>query len=106
MAEAVKIELYRPSNGTEGDGFFSAWCMRCARDKTMSEGKNYDDCGPGEVCELIGNSMAFDVDDPKYPQEWRYGANGPECTAFVPVGQDIPRERCAHTIDMFGTDIH
>jgi hypothetical protein len=66
--------LYRPSNGTEGEGFMSRHCYQC----------KHDDGGIGErVCEIIGNTMAYDVTDAEYPVEWCYGADGkPTCTKF------------------------
>lgn len=72
------INFYRPSNGTEGDGFMSRHCYQC----------KHDDGGIGErVCEIIGNTMAYDIDEPEYPTEWRYGEDGrPTCTKFEPEG--------------------
>jgi hypothetical protein len=69
-----KIELYRPSNATEGDSFMSSHCYQC----------KHDDCGIGEkVCDIIGNTMVYDIRDPEYPTEWRYGIDGmPTCTRF------------------------
>lgn len=93
------VTLYRPSSGTEGEAFFATWCSHCKRDLSMSEGKDLDTCGPGEVCELIANSMAFDIDHEGYPKEWIYGADGrPRCLAFEHKGRPY---RCPHTIDMF-----
>lgn len=98
-------EKYRPSNGTEGDCFFSHWCSKCARDKHMSEGVAFEDCLDGEdgdLCEIIGKTFLHDVEDQEYPVEWQYGKDGqPCCTAFVPKGQPIPQDRCKHTVDMF-----
>lgn len=95
-------EKYRPSNGTEGDCFFAAWCRRCARDAAMREGADIDQCDDNERCEIIGNSMAFDIGDPEYPVEWQYGKDGqPCCTAFVHAGDPVPAPRCAHTQDLF-----
>lgn len=94
-------EKYRPSSGTEGDGFFATWCMKCARDKSMSEGKDYDLCAPEEICPIIDNTFAYEVDDPKYPVEWIHDETGPKCTAFIPAEQGMTPERCALTIDMF-----
>lgn len=91
---------YRPSNGTEGECFFEAWCRFCARDKAMSEGKNYDECDDNEVCQIIADTFAYDVDDPKYPKEWIVKSDGPTCTAFIQAGQPIPL-RDELTIDMF-----
>lgn len=72
--QTIKIEKYRPSNGTEGDGFMSRHCYQC----------KHDDGGIGEtVCEIIGDTMAYDVDDEQYPDAWRYDAKGcPTCTKF------------------------
>ncbi len=93
------VTLYRPSSGTEGESFFTNWCSHCVKDKPLSEGKWFDDCGPGEVCDLIGNSMAFDIDHELYPKEWIYGADGrPQCLAFEPKGKPY---RCPKTVDMF-----
>ena len=40
-------------------------------------------------------------EDPEYPQEWQYDAQGqPCCTAFIPEDQPIP-VRCTNTPDMF-----
>lgn len=86
-----KILKYRPSSGTEGEWFFSRWCRRCERDR-------HED----DRCEIIGMTMAHDVDEPEYPVEWQYGADEtPCCTAFVPEGQPAPPDRCPHTVDMF-----
>lgn len=102
MLKARAGEKYQPSNGTEGECFFEGWCCRCARDKAMSEGKDYDSCSDDEICEIIGATMRFNVEDPDYPKEWIYGADGqPMCSAFVPVGDKIVF-RDPLTVDMFG----
>jgi len=95
-------QKYRPSNGTEGEIFMGAWCCKCARDKAMLEGEPFDECDDDELCPIIANTFAFNVDDPEYPKEWTYGADGqPCCTAYVYPGEQIPRPRCELTIDMF-----
>lgn len=66
------IKKYRPSNGTEGDGFQAEWCYRCTKDNHHTE----------EYCPILGNTMAFEVEDPEYPEEWRYTEDGHVCTAF------------------------
>jgi len=79
MAERMKEragESYRPSNGTEGEIFMSAFCSKCKHDnldpKTYSGG-----------CEIIGLTMAFDTNDAEYPREWIIDSDGqPTCTAF------------------------
>lgn len=69
MPDAV---AYRPSNGAEGDWFFSRWCDRCAR----NEGG----------CLIAEATMLFRVTDAEYPPEWRTdAASGPRCTDFEPV---------------------
>lgn len=95
-------KLYRPSNGTEGCCFYEAWCSNCHRDKPMSEGKDYDICDESEVCQIIADTMAYDIDHPKYPKEWIYDKDGnPCCTKFLHVNSEPERERCAFTKDMF-----
>jgi hypothetical protein len=98
-------QKYRPSNGTEGEIFMGCWCCQCARDKAMSEGCVFDECDDNERCDIIANTMAFNVEDDEYPKEWTYGQDGqPCCTAFVPAGDPIPLPRCTATPDMFGDE--
>lgn len=95
-------QKYQPSNGTEGECFFEAWCRQCARDRSMREGDIPDECDDNEVCRIIADTMTYSPEDAEYPNEWQYGKNGqPCCTAFVPAGQPIPAPRDVHTIDMF-----
>lgn len=90
---------YQPSNGTEGEFFFEAWCRGCARDRAMREGDDVNECDDDEVCNLIARSMAFKPGDAEYPAEWQYDKTGqPCCTAFVPAGEPIPTPPCAHTM--------
>jgi len=43
----------------------------------------HDDYEKDKFCEILRNTMAFDVDDPEYPREWIYDESGkPCCTAF------------------------
>lgn len=99
-------EKWRPSNGTEGDLFFASWCFQCARDRSMSEGADYDELDDGDVCEIIPRTFLHDVDAPEYPIEWQYGTDGqPCCTAFHHKdGEPVTHERCKHTADMFTGD--
>jgi len=95
-------QKYQPSNGTEGEIFRDAWCCQCQRDKSMREGADFDECDDDECCDIIANTMAYDVDDPEYPEEWQFGIDGqPRCTAFVEAGQPIPEPRCTKTLDLF-----
>ncbi|PKO49044.1 MAG: hypothetical protein CVU31_02685 [Betaproteobacteria bacterium HGW-Betaproteobacteria-4] len=95
-------EKYRPSNGTEGDLFFAAWCGKCQRDKAMREGCAIEECDDSERCDLIASTMMFDIDEPGYPTEWQYDKTGqPSCTAYIPAGDLLPPQRCEHTQDLF-----
>lgn len=95
-------QKYRPSNGSEGEAFFESWCSECQRDKAMREGAPLEDCDDNERCDIIGDTFAYSVDDPRYPDAWQYGPDGqPRCTAFVEAGQPIPEPKCERTRDMF-----
>lgn len=89
---------YRPGSGTEGMAFDEAWCDHCTRDK---EYRDNPDSDPGFTgCQIIADTFAFDITDPRYPKEWIYGKDGrPCCTAFT----TDPKKpiRCDRTIDMF-----
>lgn len=76
---------YRPSNGTEGEGFMESFCARCERDREFRE------TGIGPGCEIAARSMIFDVKDEHYPDEWTYDeGEKPTCTAFVQIGTRLP----------------
>lgn len=96
-----RIRLYQPSNGTEGEYFFAQWCERCDRDDTMNGRADWEHAE--KVCQIIGDTMAYNITDPEYPKEWRYGRHGPECTAFRPMREPGPSIafRDERTIDMF-----
>lgn len=72
---------YRPSNGTEGDIFQAMWCAHCAK-------RGGPDIRGGDVeemdyCDILAWTMALEIDDPGYPEQWRQdGPSGPRCTAF------------------------
>jgi hypothetical protein len=106
LAESLKDhagEKYRPSNGTEGEVFFGQWCCRCQKDKSMREGCNVDECDDNERCDIIADTMQFNINDDEYPSEWMYGEDGqPCCTAFVASGDERSVFRDPLTIDMFG----
>jgi hypothetical protein len=93
---------YRPHSGTAGIGFFSKWCSNCERDAEQNGRKKWDDCNKDEICPIIADTMAYDVNDPKYPVEWIITANdGAICTNFKPVIREPKPYRCIFTIDMF-----
>lgn len=62
---------YRPSNGEEGIAFMADWCDRCSRDREHGG------------CSIVALTLCLKVDNPEYPSEWVYDADGqPCCTAF------------------------
>lgn len=66
---------YRPSNGSEGEGFMSEFCLQCIHD-------NPDPNSP-KKCEILTATMFFYPTDPEYPKEWIYKDGKPRCTNFV-----------------------
>ena len=75
------MKKYRPSNGTEGQVFYDYWCARCQKDIN-------------EDCPIFAASMAYDIDDERYPKEWVEVEDGPKCTAFErSSGSDNPNRR-------------
>jgi hypothetical protein len=94
---------FQPSNHTVGQSFIAEWCGNCARDKALREGGALDECDDNQRCDIVGRTMAYNVDDTEYPDEWIYDRNGqPCCTAFIPSGDPVPAPRCDHTDDIFG----
>lgn len=90
---------YRPSNGSEGEGFLEAFCFHCARDAAFRDGGPDADSALG--CQILAKMYALDVADPDYPKELIEDERGSRCTAFTedptcPV-------RCDRTIDMFAS---
>jgi len=67
------MQLYRPSNGTEGEAFISRWCDNC-----MREG---DELAP---CHILTATLIFPVTAPEYASQWVRTPAGPRCTAFAP----------------------
>lgn len=94
------IRLYRPSTGTEGACFQEEYCCNCARDLAMNGAKDFDDCKPEELCQIIADTYAYDIGEPQYPKEWIEDENGARCTAFVPVGAEIRPPRCEKTLEL------
>lgn len=100
------VKLYRPSSGTEGECFIADWCYGCKRDRVMNGSVCADDARDEDYCQILGATFRCNTDDPEYPREWRYDADGcPECAAFEAV--DAPEgPSCAVrddvTADLFG----
>jgi len=62
---------YRPSNGSEGEIFFSTYWAACTKSKRS------------DPCEIEGAAMFYQIGDEDYPKQWIYGRDGqPKCTAF------------------------
>lgn len=89
------IELYRPSNGTEGDSFINEWCADCDRHPA--------DIESDDQCEILMATFVCGTDDTEYPDEWRYVDNSPVCTGFRSRDGGMT-SRCNKTIDMFDTN--
>lgn len=71
--------MYKPSNGTEGEIFFSKFCYRC-KNYVYDEETGSDDC----ILNLILAAEINDIDDPDYPDQWTYDKdNKPTCLEFV-----------------------
>lgn len=89
---------YRPSNGLEGDLFYEAWCADCVRDAAIRA-----DPVLGTGCAILAATMAHGLDDPGYPKEWRFGADGqPRCIAHTT--DPAAPWRCAATPDLFASE--
>jgi hypothetical protein len=68
--ESKSGQPYQPSNGMEGFMFIEAFCDRCLHDKCND-------------CEIVARTMAFDIADDEYPEEWIYSEDGwPICTKW------------------------
>lgn len=76
---------YRPSNGSEGEGFTAKFCETCERDRAYRE----DEAQEG--CDILARALIFDIDKPGFPREWTYDEdNNPTCTAYLSPGSQYP----------------
>lgn len=79
---------YRPGNGTEGELFMDAWCANCVKFN-------------GGDCPIVAATLAFDIDEDGYPEEWVFNRKGrPSCTAYS-EDENERTYRCPDTPDMF-----
>lgn len=103
-----EIRLFQPSNGTHGDIFMSEYCYRCVKFPHSPDAKNQ--------CRIVLDTMAYDIDDPEYPKEWRYVNGKPTCTAFKDreefnaerrLKRKVSRiiEKDTDTLDLFGGEV-
>ena len=58
---------FQPSNGMEGELMHEVFCARC------------EHC---DKCNIMSNTMFYNIDDPEYPKEWLIDDVGPTCTKF------------------------
>ena len=86
---------YRPSTGTEGAAFENEWCGWCARDAAFR-----DDPDRGEGCQIIADTFAYEITDPRYPKEWVFDRDGRPCCKAFTTDPKMP-VRCDKTLDMF-----
>ena len=93
---------YRPSNGSEGDIFDHYWCEGCARDAEFRSGPDVD---PALGCQILSNSLAYDIRDPEFPKAWIENDDGsnPRCTAFTT--EPSKPMRCENTPDLFEVSV-
>jgi hypothetical protein len=88
---------YRPSTGSEGVWFIGRWCGDCKHDEAFWE----DPCSENS-CPIVAATFCYEVDDPQYPAEWTYDANGnPICTAFERIGTPDKQDPNAAIRDLF-----
>lgn len=88
---------YRPSNGSEGEGFHETFCDHCARDAAYRDGG--PDADPALGCQILANALCYSITDPEFPKEWITDDQGSRCTAFT-TDPTMP-ERCPNTPDLF-----
>lgn len=85
---------YRPSCGSEGADFIMRWCYQCKRDEAFRNDE-------GDSCPIVANTFVYEVDDPKYPNEWIIDEEGPRCTAFEEVDAPDKQDPNAAIRDLF-----
>jgi hypothetical protein len=85
----VETGPYRPSNGSEGDGFEARFCDLCVRDAELRK----EDPDFSKACPIHTAAIALDPEDAEYPKEWvedlddaGRGASA-RCSAYVPDGK-------------------
>lgn len=77
--------LYRPSNGSEGEGFFEGHCYHCKRDAAFQK-----DMDAADGCPIIAATYAYEVTHEKYPKQWVWKDGAPTCTEFDDVDNEEP----------------
>lgn len=70
---------YRPSNGTEGEMFLSAFCEHCIHERFLNTQKDGD-----KKCGILDKMILLDTDHKNYPEELTYDSSGfAVCTAYI-----------------------
>jgi hypothetical protein len=74
------MKKYRPTSGSEGCSFESEFCDKCYHDLMDEETGDYI-----RQCDIHDRVILFEIDDPKYPDEWRIcpATEKPVCSAFT-----------------------
>jgi hypothetical protein len=68
----VEFKPFKPFDGAEALKFEKVFCENCARHNRT------------RICPLLAAAALNDPVDPGFPEEWRFGDKGPECTACEP----------------------
>jgi hypothetical protein len=74
--EVAGVELYQPSNGTEGDYFMEKFCDNCYHES----GRGNE--SPEGSCPIPIATMVCNPGDSQYPNQWRYADGKPTCISF------------------------
>ena len=83
-------EKWRPSNGSEGMEFIGSWCGTCQLDKVQNGEVPADKAGKDDLCQIIGDTFIYDVEDHQYPKAWCINDDGqPCCTSYTPFGAPL-----------------
>lgn len=96
------MNLYQPSNGTEGECFIDKWCANCIHEDWLHTQKDGD-----KKCDILSNTMIYNLSDPEYPTEWIEEDGVPRCTAFKKRVEYLcdtsapPIERDPNTLELF-----
>lgn len=93
-----------PSNGSEGDGVYSAMCARCIRERAVVNAEDPNEAmADGKGCEIFSRTLAYPINHPLYPEEWNERDGERTCKAFeADTGQPNQLPRCTETPDLFG----
>lgn len=72
------MNLYEPSNGTEGEMFMTKFCYQCKNELfTHTNNESH------YKCDILTRALVWTKKEPDYPTEWVIVNNQPTCTAFV-----------------------